>query len=95
MEGLKEVTRFLNWQNSCGKKKLITLFFFKDALSQFVLAAKQKQILILNREGGYRALFRFDLLACYHQNLGIFWGAWLFQKKNLSKKRPYAVQITF
>ena len=30
--------------------------------------------------GGYRALFRLKLLACYHPNLGIFWGDWLIQK---------------
>ena len=45
--------------------------------------------------GGYQALFRFELPACYHPNLVIFWGVWLFQKKNSSKIRPYASQITF
>ena len=29
--------------------------------------------------GGNWALFRFELPACYHLNLGIFWGDWLFQ----------------
>ena len=38
--------------------------------------------------GGYQALFRFELPACYHPNLGIFWGVWLFQKETLSKKDP-------
>ena len=45
--------------------------------------------------GGYRALFRFELPACYHPNLGIFWGVWHFQKKNSSKNVPFAGQITF
>ena len=37
--------------------------------------------------GGYRALFRFELPACYHPNLGIFKDVWLFQNfcvKNLT-----------
>ena len=24
------------------------------------------------------SLSEFELMACYHQNLGIFWGVWLF-----------------
>ena len=43
---------------------------------------------------GYWALFKFELPACYHSNLGIFWDVWLFQKKISSKKTPYAGQIT-
>ena len=39
--------------------------------------------------GGYQALFRFELPACYHPNLGIFWGVWLFQKTISSKIKPY------
>ena len=31
--------------------------------------------------GGYWTLFRFELTACYHQDLGIFWGVWHFEKK--------------
>ena len=38
--------------------------------------------------GGYRALFRFELPACYHPNLDIFWGVWLFQNFFLPKKNP-------
>ena len=45
--------------------------------------------------GGYWALFRFELQACYHINLGIFWGVWLFQKFFLSKIKPYPGWITF
>ena len=41
------------------------------------------------------ALFRFELLACYHPNLGIFGGVLLIQKKISSKNEPYAGQITF
>ena len=29
--------------------------------------------------GGYWAVFKFELPACYHLNLCIFWGVWLFQ----------------
>ena len=36
--------------------------------------------------GVYWALFIFELLACYHQNLGLFWGVWLFQNFFLPKK---------
>ena len=37
----------------------------------------------------------FELPACYHPNLGIFLGVWLFQKKKSLENRPYAGQITF
>ena len=45
--------------------------------------------------GGYWAFFRLELPACYHPNLGIFRGVWLFQKKLRQKNVPYAGQITF
>ena len=38
---------------------------------------------------GYWALFRFELLACYHPNIGIFLGVWLFQKKISPKIKLY------
>ena len=30
--------------------------------------------------GGYWALFRLELPACYHINLGIFWGVWFYSE---------------
>ena len=45
--------------------------------------------------GGYWELFRFELPACYHLNLGIFWGVWLSQNFFLSKIKPYPGRITF
>ena len=45
--------------------------------------------------GGYRALLRFELPACYHQNFGIFWGVWLFQKNCCLKIYPTPVKSLF
>ena len=46
--------------------------------------------------GGFWALFSIELLAFYHQNLGIFWDVWFFQNFFFSpKKLPYYAQITF
>ena len=58
---------------------------------------RKKYMSLIGRgvSGGYRALFRFDLSACYHPNLGIFCGVWLFQKKNLPKKDPMPVKSLF
>ena len=52
------------------------------------------------REGGsnsssYRALSRFELSVCYHQNLGIFGKFGFFRKKYCKKNLPSAGQITF
>ena len=45
--------------------------------------------------GGYQALFRFELPACYHPKLGIFWGVLFYQKKFLKKKDPMPVKSLF
>ena len=45
--------------------------------------------------GGYWALFRFELPACYHPNLGIFGGVWLFQKFFCQKFDPTPVKSLF
>ena len=45
--------------------------------------------------GGYRELLRFELLACYHPNLRIFWSVWLFQKNFCHKKDPTPVKSLF
>ena len=42
---------------------------------------------------GYWSLFGFELLACYHLNLGIFSGIWLFQNFCSPKKWPYLGQV--
>ena len=39
-------------------------------------------VIVIGKGGGsisrdYWALIRFEVMACYHQNL--FWGVWLFQ----------------
>ena len=45
--------------------------------------------------GGYWALFRFKLPACYHPNLGIFWGVWLFKKFFCQKIYPTPIKSLF
>ena len=45
----------------------------------------------IGRMGNNMEKLGFDeikFLPRYHQNLGIFWGVWLFQKKNCHKKCP-------
>ena len=45
--------------------------------------------------GGYWALFRFELLACYHQDLGIIWGFGLFRICFRQKSDPTMVKSHF
>jgi hypothetical protein len=45
--------------------------------------------------GGYWGLFRFELPACYHPNLGIFKGVWLFQNFFFVKMYPTPVKSFF
>ena len=47
------------------------------------------------RGGGLAGTVWFELPACYHPNLGIFWGVWLFQKNFRKKKHPTPVKSLF
>ena len=54
------------------------------------MAAKIGQLMkLLGRRvsGRFQALFRLKLPACYHPNLGIFWGCLAFSEKNFIKKK--------
>ena len=40
-------------------------------------------------------ILHISVVACYHPNVGIFWGAWHVQQKKSSKKDPTPVKPLF
>ena len=58
------------------------------------------RLVSISRGGGgvsgvYRALFIFELSACYYPNLGIFWGCLALKKNLFQKINPIPVKSLF
>ena len=89
------------WHCLSGNKVRLFLKMYKNHVPTGQLNTgpnlSQKKYLVggWGGSGGYQALFRFELPACYDSNLGIFWGVWLFQKKFLSTKKTTLVKSLF
>ena len=79
----------MNWSECRTNRGLWNL------MAIWAYTTSQRPIVDLGRGGGLAGTVWFELPACYHPNLGMFWIVWLFQEKILQKMYPTPVKSLF